>query len=215
MPIISIEEALGKPREDLFVARDQSVTIGPDRREYSKYFHNVNIKTFNDLKSLHLIPEKLEENKVRESIKLDEEEALKVARLRMEVIISDLVTQPRYDTQLKKVYSSIRKGLNTNLARLISDTYESGTPFESRKMSPILLDKQFNNLINIEERMKRLHGQIATIKDITISNNAKLSVDPNVDTLFAKNIRIHQGGKLIIRGSFLKIVCDSMEGNIP
>jgi hypothetical protein len=55
---------------------------------------------------------------------------------------------------------------------------------------------------------------VSTIKNITILKNSTLSVSNNTTKMFAKDIRIHVGGRLIIKTPFISINCASVRGNI-
>jgi ketosteroid isomerase-like protein len=118
-----ISEALAQPREDIVIGHSEEVTIGPQEKEYSRLFHHVAIRSFEDLQALTLIPAALDQMKTLEAVASDDASALAAAQTASKLVATYVAVtirkrqekHPRrsdYRSQLRIAYQSIRRWQN-------------------------------------------------------------------------------------------------------
>lgn len=218
---ISISELSRVDGEDIVVNRGQEVVLAPDREEYVRYFHEVEVRSFTDLQALHFIPEGLDEAKIRTAITKDDAEGLALARTQLQIPAaapcgchgghaeSATVPQRSYAANLRSAYTAIRRAYHPYLAEVLSEHYGRQILWDD------LLPKNVRGWTVQLERMTFLKPIALKLKDITIQQNATLSLTSSTSKLWANDIRIHVGGKLNVNSSYIKIRCHSVQGNLP
>lgn len=217
---MSIRDVLQQKNDSIVIPKSKEVNVGVEEKEFSRFFHHVEVKSFNDLQELSLIPKGLDETIVQKAIADDEEEALSIAREYLKEgkakgcgcendqnrEIAPLKLS--YRAVLRTTFNGIRKTHNVHLSRVLSDFYEKEIERDS------LLPAITHGWVKRWLTFKLIPILIFFPKDITILNNATLNLSSSTDMLWANDIRIHVGGKLKINSSYIKIKCASVKGNI-
>lgn len=215
-----IDEALAQQREDILVTYSKEINVGPEEGEYTHLFHRVEVRSFEDLQALTLIPEKLDEKRTRDALRSDDESVLDMAQNSLNIRIrscgchessskEDAQMRLNSASDLRTIYDTIRTRHNPQLAELLSEIYRREVAWDSLVAA------------HVHKWIQRLHVVqviplwILLSKDITILNNATLHLSASTNLLWANDIRIHLGGKLRSNSSYTKIMCVSIQGNIP
>jgi hypothetical protein len=208
--LCTAKEALRHEARNIVVPENVDLTLSPSHPELLNYFVRVPLKTYEDLQLLGFVPRKLSEEKVRQAIAADDEEAYKLSGTLSPQAPSDCEcknTLPRassYSQNLRSIYNGIRKTHNPSLARLLSDHFSTHITWDdpvagiTRKWA-LYLDSRLSKVL-----------LVAILMDITINRGASLAVDANVKSFLAHNIQIHRTGRLIQQGSYMKIWANSM-----
>ena len=219
-PIKRVLERIGR---DIVIPEGREITVEPEEKEFAELFSLVEIRSFTDLQDLTLIPQGLDEKRVLQAIADDDAKALSAAQTYLQpqgksggcdCLESEEGTPSklRYRSDLRTTYNGIRKTQNPHLSRLLSDFY--GKPIEWD--SPI--SAHIRGWISKSNDPSVRSGFISIIvckpQDITILPNATLSLPASTKLLWANKVRIHVGGKLKSNSSYMKIKCNSVQGNL-
>lgn len=222
---ISAADALKRPRRDIEVKASSKAALGPDG-EHAAHFHLVRIESFKDLQRMSLIPDGLDEKKTRDAIARDNDTAFEVVQ-RMPATAAagngcdchgnaghvdhdPPAAGPRRSAgaMLRAQYGDLRATFNPGLARHLTDVYGR--------------DVQWDHAVatHVYRWVDRLVATSAfdvgtiMIRDITVNRNATLNIAPGAQVLWGNRIRIHTGGRIVTTGSYLKVKCASIEGNL-
>lgn len=219
---ISVAEALKQLRKDIVVKASGKIEIGPDG-EYAKHYQRVRLTSFKDLQRMSLIPEGLDEKKTMEAIARDDDSAFEVVQ-RMPSTgktgcdchdgdgdHAATSTLPRHSSgaMLRAQYSDLRATFNQHLARVLADVYRRDVQWDYAIASHVYRW--------VDRLVVAVAFDIGTImiRDITVQKNSTLNIAASTQLVWANNIRIHTGGKIKTTGSYMKIKCASIEGNLP
>lgn len=216
---VSVDQVLKQRREDLVIKEKGEITIGPDG-DYAHCFQRVRVASFKDLQRMSFIPEGLDEKKAMDAIARDNEAAFEAAlrtpagddgECGCEGGAEETASRPvRHGaiTPLRARYSRLRRSFNPQLARVLSETYRRDVQWDHaitthvyRWIDRLVVAKEFDL------------GSIL-FRDIVVHKNSTLNVAPSTQILWANGIRIHVGGKIRALGSYMKIKCASIEGNL-
>jgi hypothetical protein len=219
LTVTPIKRVLEKTGRDIVVPEGREITVGPEEREFAELFSLVEIRSFADLQDLTLIPQGLDEKRVLQAIADDDAEALSAARNYLQpqsksggcdCLQSEEGTPLKlhYRSDLRTTYNGIRKTQNPHLSRLLSDLYSKPIEWDSPISAHILWWMLKKNALSA------IRGFVLKPKNITILSNATLSLSASTKLLWANDIRIHAGGKLKSNSSYMKIKCNSVQGNI-
>jgi len=202
--VLSAKEALRRDLKTLEVPAGADVMFSPYEPEFADYFAQVEVKIFDDLKTLGFVPRGLKEESVRRAIADDDEEAYKIAQTRLYNSPSGhgCECQPQKSSgpvsKLREQYASARQSFNPALARVLSDHLKTRIEWDN----PIAgIVHKWVRHIEFAERAVN----VAILNDITINRGATLRVDASTRSLLAGSIYIHQTGRLIFNGGYLKI----------
>jgi len=221
--VMSAKEALRREPKDLEVSAGSTVTLSPDDREYAEHFARVEIKSFDDLQLLGLVPRGLSEDKVRRAIDEDDAEALRMAH--------NALAQPQAGGggcgcggghareadagrgDLRQHYDRARRRFNPALSRILSEHLRTQVAWDS----PTAV------VIKNWARRARASGNYSSsssaeavpsfnfailqfaLRDVIINRGATLHVESSVQSFLARNILIHRTGRLVHGGGYLKI----------
>lgn len=217
----SVVEALKQQRKDLVVKASGKIEIGPEG-EYAGYFRQVRLTSFKDLQRMSLIPEGLDEKKTLDALARDNDAAFEVVQ-RMpssgkarcdcagggDHSAASTTQKHSAGTMLRAQYGDLRATFNPHLARALADVYRRDVQWDYAIASHVY--RWVDRLIAMTE------FDIGTImiRDITVQKNSTLNIAASTQLVWANNIRIHTGGKIKTSGSYMKIKCASIEGNLP
>ena len=189
---------------DLVVPEDSTLVLSPSSDEFSHAFARVTVTSFEDAQIMGFIPRKLSEEKVLRAIRDDDALAYKMASRGLSSRGGCGCGHEGESgvASLRGNYSAIRTRNNPALADLLSD----GTGARIAWDSPIAASTRKWAL------MSRAAIDIITalFADITVNRNATLEVASSTRSLWAHDIWIHRSGKLVQKGSYLRIWANSM-----
>jgi hypothetical protein len=216
----TLEEVLDAPREDLLVEDQTEVVLEPENELVSRARHAVEVRAFEDLQALHLVPEWLSERTLQEAIARDDDEARSLARGYMTdrrtpcdcdggEVASDLRPfKLTYRSEYRRAYVGIRKAYHPNLAALMTDGGRGA--YDASDIHVSMVHGWYSRFHDV--------GAIVTalwfLADVEIGKGATLALGPAEKGLYCGDLRIHVGGKLLIKGSGAKIRCASARGNL-
>lgn len=219
--VISIKEALQQKSDSLVIPAEKTVEIGPDQKEYAKLFSFVQIRSFQDLQDLSLIPAELSEEKVKQAITRDGNEAFAIAQTRLRQGAQSSCNCHKeegeeahehlgYRDQIRGIYNEVRKAHHPNFAQVLGDIYRAEVAFDD----PVVAHTHAMISAYYAGRFTAVKMPVMKIADITIQKNATMNVAATTKLVFANNIRIYTGGKMKLNSSFTKIKCISIQGNL-
>ena len=202
--LCTVKEVLERTTEDLVVRDGQTVEFTPDKREYEHYFAQVKLTAFEDLQLLGFVPRGLAEEKVRQAIQSDDEQAHRLAITTIAAPTHNCGCKSSHqDSQSRFVsaYKQAQKSNNPALARLLSDHYQIKLPFHDPL--PVLVKKW----VAYFDEKRRFDSPllVSLLMDVTISRNAVLATHRSLKSFLARNIWIHRSGQLLQRGSYMRI----------
>ena len=111
-------------------------------------------------------------------------------------------------TELRAVYNGMRRFNNVRLSQVLSESTRAHVAFDSIEAS---ITRGFASRAISGSRI--IIG-LFQAEDIIIGANSTLAVPATTKLLLANDVRIFRGGVLRGLGSFLKITCASIEGNL-
>ncbi|MGL5441107.1 MAG: hypothetical protein ACRDDJ_01350, partial [[Mycobacterium] stephanolepidis] len=114
---------------------EKSVIVDPSDREWAEVTHRLEIAGFDDLQTLRLVPERLEERVARQAIAEDDIAVREIARRMAESVVEHPDAQDScctpcasksegrvsYPARLGQLYREIRPAMHTNLSRAVGD----------------------------------------------------------------------------------------------
>ncbi|TDZ80360.1 hypothetical protein DE4585_00250 [Mycobacteroides salmoniphilum] len=219
----SVARFLKAERRSLTVPEEKSVIVEPGDREWSDVTHRLEIAGFDDLQALRLVPERLEERTARQAIAADDIEAREIARRMAEAVAEHSEAQDSccapcagksdgrasYPARLGQLYREIRPVTHTNLSRAVGDAL--GVPLEADSLESKITHSFAQRFA---AHVTRIPLVVVLFKDIEIGRNATLTLGSKAKSLWANDIRIHSGGRLVITSSYIKIRATSVRGNL-
>ncbi len=220
-----IKEVLEHRGEDIVIPYSREVSLTPDNQEYAKLFHHVEIRSFEDLQSLTFVPDKLDEKRTLDAIATDDASALAAAQdfvrsrgtscacldsgERREPEPSQAVQRKMsYGSDLRVAYAGIRRWQHPTLARLLTEALRANVDWDS----PVATHT--HRWIDRLRLAHRIPLEVFVPQDVTVLNNATMFVSSTTKLLWAKDIRIHVGGRIVAHSSYTKIRCKSIQGNL-
>lgn len=218
---ISIDEFLRQKGENFAVPRGQEVRVDPDDDRFASSTYRLEVRSFEDLEKMSMVPTGLPQKEVMEALAKDDAESLDLAHRLLETRAKSGPCScqattgeqaPRkltYRSELRIEYNGIRKSHNVHLARLLTNVHRRQVAWDS-----LLAAHTHGHFARLTEE-----PSIAVVVwlgfDLVIMHNATLHIQPSVSQIKFNNINIHVGGRLNVLGSYLKIKCESIQGNIP
>jgi hypothetical protein len=208
--LYTAKDLLKREASRIEVPENTEMLLSPSNREFASYFSQVEVKSYEDLQLLGFVPRRLSEEKIRQAITADDDEVYKVAYSSMSQKTAydcncgnqDVYSVKLYGTSLRTNYNNIRKKHNPALARLLSDHLNTQVAWDDPLASVV-------RKWAISSRIDKLI-YVVLLEDIIINRNATLAVAANTKSLLAHNIWIHQTGRLVKQGSYLKIWANSI-----
>jgi hypothetical protein len=209
--IMRPEDALRRGVHDLHVEADQEVQLSAEGDEHRGFFARVQLQTIADLQVLGLVPRELPEEELRKAIAEDDEVALQTAR---ELLLrgakppcscepglaAGREAERPYARQLSQVYGRVRRTYNPSLARLVSGRRRTSLAWDSTAVSSV---RGWIARIDASSAVSSILAALS--QDIVVKQNATLVLDPKTPLLLARSIRIHQTGRIVHRGGYLRI----------
>lgn len=219
----SVARFLKSERRSLTVPEEKSVIVDPSDREWAEVTHRLEIAGFDDLQTLRLVPERLEERTARQAIAADDIEAREIARRMAETVAEHSDAQDScctpcagkgdgrasYPARIGQLYREIRPVTHTNLSRAVGDAL--GVPVEADSLEAKITHSFAQRFA---AHVTRIPLVVVLFKDIEIGRNATLTLGSKAKSLWANDIRIHSGGRLVITSSYIKIRATSVRGNL-
>ena len=214
----SLERFLSAEAASIEVPGDEEIVVDPGEQRFGSHAHKLEVRSFEDLQVLHLIPQGINERSVREAIAKDDEVAFDSARRSLERGTDpcdctaeqdpDVPPKLKLGADLRGIYVGLRKSQHPHTAKLVSET--TGTPVAWD--SPVA--KSVYGWVS-QLAWKQIDLVALLFKDIEIGKNSTLTLTPTTKVLWASDIRIHLGGKLKVTSSYIKIKCATVQGNLP
>lgn len=199
---ISAERAVRQQGHDVRVPDSQSRTIGPSDEETNELFRVVAIRTFDDLRLLGFVHPQLDQPGVLAAIRADNQQ---------------------------------HRALIGSISHRMSDGCGCGGGCGAHDGPRI--QRAHSNLINVlqplvNDELWPLHPAVLhtrsyisrfvagtfkyigmfTLNDITVGDNATLTMSPSVSLLHANDITIGKQGRLRFAGSGVKVKCRTLNG---
>jgi hypothetical protein len=217
----TVETFLNARREELVVPDGANVLVDPRDEQYQRYVHNVRITGYNDLQALRFVPEHLRETEVRVAIAADDRATLEVARQsfgtpsrpcghRSGGVPSGEEQGTTTGVSLRSTYARLRPSYHPNLADLVSSA--GGSPSHFSDLDVAVIHKRIMTLLpksGIETM-----SVLGLCMNVVIGKNSTLTLGPSVKGLHGHDLKIHVGGKLIVKGAGVKLVFHSAQGNV-
>ncbi|WP_286151280.1 MULTISPECIES: hypothetical protein [unclassified Mycobacterium] len=114
-----------------------------------------------------------------------------------------------YPARLGQLYREIRPVTHTNLSRAVGDAL--GVPVEVDSLEAKITHSFAQRFA---AHVTHIPLVVVLFKDIEIGRNATLTLGSKAKSLWANDIRIHSGGRLVITSSYIKIRATSVRGNL-
>lgn len=213
--LCTAKEVLRREVRQIVVPENAELLLSPSHPELAHCFVRAHIKSYEDSQLLGFVPRKLSEEKVRQAIAADNEEVFRLASS----IVSQLSphncecqneserTSVSFRGSLRATYDRIRKAHNPALGRLLSDHFGAHVPWDDPLAS--ITRKWILALDNKIYATRPI--LVALTADITINRDASLIVDAGLKSLLAHDVWIHRRGRLVQRGSYIKIWANSVQ----
>jgi hypothetical protein len=202
----SASEALRGEQENLVVEENQTVAFSPANRDVAHHFVRVRLTGFEDLQTIGFVPRRLSEDAARRAILADNDETYKLAASQMASSQTSCRCErsdrhANFKTQLRDVYTRIRRFNNPALARVLSDHYETHIPFHDP--FPALV----NNWISYLDFTVRFGEPIllSVLADVTIHRGGVLVTDRKLKSFRAWNIWIHSRGQMVHKSTYIMV----------
>lgn len=206
---LSAREALRLEPRPIVVPEGAEVLLSPSNAEYASGFARISLGSYDDLRLLGLVPRRLAEEKVRQAIEADDSEAYALAGTMLGRAPQPCSCHGRdpdpaaaRGNPMRSTYNAIRRRHNPALARVLSDHY--GTRMAWDGPVPSIVRKWAVAVARKPDVLVSLY------ENITIHQNATLSVVPAAKSLMAWNVWIHVTGRLVSQGSYLKLWANSV-----
>lgn len=213
--LCTAKEALRHEVRQIVVPENAELLLSPSHPELANCFVRVHIKSYEDLQLLGFVPRKLSEEKVRQAIAADNEEVYRLASsMASQLSPHDCECQNQsartsvsFRDNLRATYDRNRKAHNPALGRLLSDHFGAHVPWDdplaniTRKWIILALD---NKIYATRPLL------VVLTADITINRDASLIVDSGLKSLLARDIWIHRRGRLVQKGTYIKIWANSV-----
>jgi hypothetical protein len=217
----SLDELMAEPREGLRIEDEDEVLLGPDTEWARRARQVVEVKTFEDLQQLDLVPRWLDQRAMREAVARDDEEASGVARAQMVATrppcgcegdgAVDPDLRPAKLTQrseYRRSFVGARKAFHPHLAALMTES--SDIRFYPSDLVVAMTWGWFTRLVSV----RVLPFPIWLFETVEIGRNSTLALSPAEKGLYCGDLKIHLGGKLVVQGSGAKIRCLSAQGKL-
>ncbi|MDH5823585.1 hypothetical protein QFW77_11365 [Luteimonas sp. RD2P54] len=220
---VSVDQALKQRREDLTIKDKGEVLVGPEG-EYARFFQRVRVSSFKDLQRMSFVPEGLDEKKAMDAIARDNDAAFEAALRAPDEGDPDCGCDcdGRHDAEtpasrpagraaispLRARYSRLRRNFHPQLARALTEVYRRDVQWDH--MVATHVHRWIDRLVVAKEFDL---GSIL-FRDIVVGKNSTFNVAASTQILWANDIRIHVGGKIRTLGSYMKVKCASIQGNL-
>ncbi|MBA0047589.1 hypothetical protein MLB1_14850 [Mycobacteroides sp. LB1] len=99
--------------------------------------------------------------------------------------------------------------MHTHLSRAVGDAL--GVPLEADSQQAKITHAFAQRYA---AHVTRIPLVVVLLKDIEIGKNATLTLGSKAKSLWANDIRIHSGGRLVVTSSYIKIRATSVRGNL-
>ena len=214
-PQLKIAEMFRRKRRDIVVPKGRSIEVSP-ASEFSDHFLDVEIESFDDLRKLHLVAPNLDGKRVREAIRSDDARALELARQQAgsnfdactcEGAPGSSAASP-YHARLRAAYGGIRKRQHQDLAAILSEIYRKTVDWDSPEAVSTW------SWIEKLSLAGRISIKVLFAADIIVGHNATMMIAAATKHRTANNIKIHTGGRIVVAGSYIKVLCNSAVGNL-
>jgi len=208
MKSIPAREALTRNPRNIEVAENSELSLSPAHPELAECFAKVRLRNYEDLQLLGFVPRKLAEDRIRGALKADDDEVYRIASASTSApshcdCNGEATGTRSFASGLRASYNAVRKKHNPTLARVLSDHYGASIAWDD----PIAGAAR-NWVSKLDSKAAVVI--VALFQDIKIHRNATLSVDAGTDSLLAHDIMIHRSGRLVQRGSYMKIWANSV-----
>lgn len=207
--VLPVAEALKQPCRDLIVEDGKEFELSEGNEACTDFTHRIAISSIKDLQLLHILPEKINEEMVQKAISLDNEESMELAKRNYQISMHDCDCNDRgkRSFSLRQLYNRVRNEYNLNLARTLSDAHQYMIEIDS----PYVYQAR-----KLYDRVKD-HGTIEIslflLNDIIVKSNSTFMVESGAKILSARDIQIYRFGRIVINSSYIKINCNSLQGN--
>lgn len=207
---IGVAEALRAARRDLVIERDTTYEVGEDEGT------RVTVASVEDLQRLSLLPERLKADALLKAVAADSAAALEQAR-RMPPSAGDCgcdgddghaARKPHPVASMRTHYAQVRRRFHPALSQLLAEAQGHEVAWDSP--TAVHAHRWVEHL----QAVRRFEMVVLLWQDLTVGHNATLQLAPTRRMLWARNIRIHTGGRIRTTGSYLKIKCASIQGNL-
>lgn len=198
----TVDQALRGEVQNLRLEPEQNVEIGPD----SSHGRTVRLETFRDLQGLGFVPRAAKEDAVASAIRQDDKSVF-------EFVMAHPGEQPshcecsdgppaRAATPLRAQFDRVRPSFNPALASVITEAAGIALDWDSPVVG--LVRRRYLDLVS------KIPIGLVLLKDIVITRKATLTIAPKTKVLLANNIYIHDTGRLVTHGGYLRIWANSV-----
>jgi hypothetical protein len=213
---VGARELLASTAVDLVVEDGREVSILD--REYQHYLYNVRIESFSDLQLLGFVPRGIAEDAMRKAIQSDDERALAIAEQRYaqssgcgccscnghsqdaHAMASTHVRPASLQTHLQMARRETQTQLTALLSEHLRTKLDPGGPYV----------RWTQTFVEAFDR-RMLRDFIALLfQDIYIGAKSTLKLPATKKSLYARNIVIHQTGRLEAGAAYTKIWANSI-----
>lgn len=196
--VLSPDEFVRVEPEPLIVQEGTVLVLEPTNQDLSKYFATVALRTYEDLQTMGFMPRGIELQRIKDALQDDDDAT------RREVELRRNATEMYPRTGMRQQYNQSRREYHPALSRVLADHYGVSIAADSTSARTV-----WNWAKYVE--VKKGGPILATLfQDITIHQDATLTVGKQIKTLFAGDIYIHETGTLVSLGSYLKIWASSI-----
>lgn len=209
--LVTAADALRAKRRDKVVEDGSTYEVGDEDCT------RVGIAGIEDLQRLSLLPESLKPELLLKAIREDDAAALEQAR-RLPFAAADCgcdggddateARAPHPVATLRQQYGQLRRRFHPTLARALSDVHGQEVAWDS----PLAIHA--HRWVHQLQAVRRFELVLVFWQDLTVGRNATLQLATTRRMLWARHIRIHTGGRIRTGGSYLKIKCASIQGNL-
>lgn len=205
---ISVDEALRTTRTVIEVAAKESETIGLRSERYQDAFCIANIRSFDDLQSLGLVPRGISEEASRSALAEDDREyQARFQEFQARHADSRSKENCHCDDGRSQVKPVSRRRTQSNLSALLPERYRSS------------VEGPNSGVVHVYQHLRRWFDKpamylvgLVRAQGIVIGFDSTLTMDATVSVVHASFINISSGGRLKFLAGMVNVRCDSLDG---
>lgn len=212
LPVAKIFELHKSICNDIIIPDTDEVSLDTADKKFSAFCHRMAVSSFSDLQLLRIVPNNIEEGQIKSAISKDDTQAYKLTRKNYNGSLYNCGCQDchtastKVDSTISAIYKNIRKDSNFHLMNLLSEAYNQRLDISSTVL------KDTYKWITAINTKPYVDISIFLVRDIIVNYNATFTIKPNLNSLLARNIIIKKSGKIVVNSSYLRIRCDSIQG---
>jgi hypothetical protein len=205
---IPVDEALRENGIDISVPAGTSLTVGPFEAQYSQAFRLAEVRSFTDLHRLGFIRKEIAEDQLTKAIHADDRTFREsVQHQRLSGHDSACSCE---DRRGRGEATPSRRHVQSQLIELLQPLYR-----QSLTADDLLTRHTYGHAKQWLNRPARYLVGLFVVNDITVGDNATLTMTPTVERLNANEISIGNNGHLSFTSGNIHVRCRALHGPSP